>query len=122
LFAVNAQRGLAPKGYHIPSVAEWTILTDFLGGVGAAGEKLKSKYGWAKGGNGDNSSGFNGLPGGNCSSFGNFYSITGYGNFWSSSENLTNYIWDRDLDYSSTRVYRSNGYKNIGLSVRCLRD
>ena len=27
-YAVNDPRGLAPVGYHIPSDAEWTILTD----------------------------------------------------------------------------------------------
>ena len=29
--AVNDPRGLAPKGYHIPTDAEWTILSDNLG-------------------------------------------------------------------------------------------
>ena len=47
-YAVNDSRGLAPKGYHIPSDAEWTILTDKLGGEDLAGEKLKSKQGWMK--------------------------------------------------------------------------
>ena len=41
-YAVNDSRGLAPVGYHIPSDAEWTILTDFLGGEDAAGNKMKS--------------------------------------------------------------------------------
>ena len=45
-YAVNDSRGLAPKGYHIPSDAEWSVLTDFLGGVVKAGEKIKSKTGW----------------------------------------------------------------------------
>ena len=31
-YAVNDPRGLAPKGYHIPSDAEWTQLCDYLGG------------------------------------------------------------------------------------------
>ena len=47
-YAVNDSRGLAPKGYHIPSDAEWQILTDKLGGEDLAGEKLKSKQGWMK--------------------------------------------------------------------------
>jgi uncharacterized protein (TIGR02145 family) len=45
-FAVNDPRGLAPVGYHIPSDAEWTKLTDFLGGESVAGEKMKSTSGW----------------------------------------------------------------------------
>ena len=41
-YAVNDPRGLAPSGYHIPSDAEWTKLTDFLGGKTVAGDKMKS--------------------------------------------------------------------------------
>ena len=42
-YAVNDSRGLAPKGYHIPSDEEWIIVTDFLGGSDIAGKKMKSK-------------------------------------------------------------------------------
>ena len=45
-YAVNDPRGVAPKGYHIPSDAEWTILTDYLGGQELAGAKMKSSGGW----------------------------------------------------------------------------
>ena len=45
-FAVNDARGLAPKGYHIPTDAEWTTLTDYLGGESVAGTKMKSTSGW----------------------------------------------------------------------------
>ena len=41
-YAVNDSRGLAAKGYHIPSDAEWTILTDMLGGENIANEKWTS--------------------------------------------------------------------------------
>ena len=121
-FAVNDPRGLAPKGYHVASSAEWTVLTDFLGGEYVAGEKLKSTSGWANGGNGDNSSGFNGLPGGYCDNFGNFYNITENGIFWSSSESYTRVAWSRDLSNRDTKVYRYTSYVYYGLSVRCLRD
>jgi uncharacterized protein (TIGR02145 family) len=39
-YAVNDARGLAPSGYHVPTEAEWAILTDSLGRN--AGEKMKS--------------------------------------------------------------------------------
>ena len=126
-YAVNDSRGLAPKGYHIPSDEEWTILTDKLGGEEIAGKKMKSKSGWAKSykksGNGDNSSGFNGLPGGYCSSNGYFLDVTADGFFWSSSVYGTGGAWHRLLDGNSNSVYRRyDGYKNNGFSVRCLRD
>ena len=121
-FAVNDSRGLAPKGYHIPSDAEWTILTEFLGGRDIAGKKMKSKDGWSDDGNGDNSSGFNGLPGGSCNYFSYFDGMADYGNWWSSSENDAGGAWERYLSNGDTRVYRSFVFKDYGLSVCCLRD
>ena len=121
-FAVNDPRGLAPKGYHVASSAEWTVLTDFLGGEYVAGEKLKSTSGWANGGNGDNSSGFNGLPGGYCYASGNFSDVTAQGYFWSSSGSDTRFAWSRGLITNKTEVDRYSCSKYDGLSVRCLRD
>ena len=72
-YAVNDPRGLAPKGFHIPSDAEWTILTENLGYK--AGTKMKSTSGWDDDGNGTNSSGFAGLPGGQRGHNGYFYHI-----------------------------------------------
>ena len=63
-FAVDDARGLCPSGWHVPTDAEWTILTDHLGGEPVAGGQMKMTYGWLDGGNGTNSSGFSGLPGG----------------------------------------------------------
>ena len=121
-YAVNDSRGLAPKGYHIPSDEEWIIVTDFLGGSDIAGKKMKSKNGWANDWNGNNSSRFNGLPGGGCYYGGNFSGITGHGRFWSSSEFDTSYAWSRSLYYDSKKV--SSGYesKDYGLFVRCIKD
>ena len=121
-FAVSDSRGLAPNGYHIPSDAEWTILTDFLGGSDIAGKKMKSKDGWSDNGNGDNSSGFNGLPGGYCNNFGNFNLISKNGKFWSYSVYNTYNAWYRSLYNYYTKVNRYNDDKNNGFSVRCLRD
>jgi len=44
-YAVNDPRVLAPKGWHMPSDEEWTILTDYLGGENGAGTKMKSSNG-----------------------------------------------------------------------------
>ena len=43
---MNDFRGLSPIGYHIPSDAEWTVLTNHLGGEYVAGKKIKSTNGW----------------------------------------------------------------------------
>ena len=124
-FAVSDSRGLTPAGYHIPSDTEWTVLTDFLGGEAIAEFKMKSTSGWANGDNGDNSSGFNGLPGGYWYRYiyGSFYNITESGSFWSFSESDVGLDWSRNLgrDYRSD-VSRSGNRLYYGLSVRCLRD
>jgi uncharacterized protein (TIGR02145 family) len=57
-------RGLI-DGYHAPTIAEYEALVSYLGGGTAAASKLKSNTNdWYNGGKGDNSSGFNALPGG----------------------------------------------------------
>jgi uncharacterized protein (TIGR02145 family) len=121
-YAVNDKRGLAPAGYHIPSDAEWTILTVFLGGEDAAGTKMKSTSGWAENGNGTNSSGFSGLPGGISYLDGTFDGIGSLGSWWSSTEGSTSGAWYRSLDYSGGDVDWGSGNKEGGSSVRCLRD
>ena len=124
-YAVNDSRGLAPAGYHVPSDVEWTKLTDFLGGEEVAGDKMKSKSDWAENGNGTNTSGFSGLPGGYRFKNGPFYYIGDFGYWWSSTEFNTTNAWGRSLSYGSGDVYR--GYykyygKEVGFSVRCIKD
>jgi len=123
-YAVNDPRGLAPKGWHIPTDTEWTVLTDFLGGSKRAGAKMKSKVGWFDGGNGTNSSGFSGLPGGFRSyDDGKFKDIEKNADWWSSAEGISSNTWDRGLDYDNVNVRRyKDGSKKDGVSLRCLRD
>ena len=119
-FSVNDPRGLAPSGYHIPTDAEWTILTDNLGEE--AGTKMKSTSGWYNDGNGSNSIGFAGLPGGYRYYDGDFLDIGAKGFWWSSSEGDPNGARDRYLDYYYGFVTREYSGKHYGFSVRCLRD
>jgi len=117
---------VCPSGWHLPSDAEWTTLTNNLGGEDVAGTKMKSTVGWndfeGKTGNGTNTSGFAGLPGG----YRNFFGILDYigfnGNWWSSTEANTNDAWDRSLNYTNGKVYRYYYYKLDGSSVRCIKD
>ena len=119
-FAVNDTRGLAPKGYHMPTDAEWTILTDNLGEE--AGTKMKSTSGWDNNGNGTNTSGFAGLPGGYRNDDGYFDLVGASGFWWSSSEDGTSYAWSRGLVSEDGNVYRDDDNMRTGFSVRCLRD
>lgn len=124
-YAVNDPRGLAPKGWHVPSNSEWDDLINHLGGEATAGKSLKSTRGWDYNGNGNNSSGIAGLPGGYSSPIGVFGFIGEFGYWWSSSE-LTgaDLAWHLSLNYAGGDAGRnnSNSYKGNGFSVRCLRD
>jgi len=121
-YAVTDPRGLAPSGWHIPSDAEWTKLTDYLGDENVAGNKMKNKNGWKYNGNGSNESGFSGHPGGYRYSTGAFNFIGSDGYWWSSTQNSTSDAWSRNLKDYIGYVYRFFNFKYYGLSVRCLRD
>ena len=118
-YAVSDPRGLAPVGYHVPTDAEWTVLTDYLGD--GAGKKMKSASGWKDNENGTNESGFSALPGGLRKSTGTFQGIRNFGYWWSSTEH------DKDFAsihyvYSVDGVYSNIEMKTRGISVRCIKD
>ncbi|MBM3410522.1 MAG: hypothetical protein FJY18_02690, partial [Bacteroidetes bacterium] len=126
---VNDSRGLCPTGWHVPSDAEWTTLTTFLGGEPVAGGKMKSTAtqpaagGWNSPNRGaTNSSGFTGLPGGSRGSGGGFYDLGSNGIWWSSSDAGSGVAWIRDLIYDDAYANRFNFNHRYGFSVRCARD
>jgi uncharacterized protein (TIGR02145 family) len=122
-YAVNDPRGLAPKGWHIPTDAEWTLLTDHLGGREVAGAKMKSASDWVESGNGTNESGFSGLPGGYRNHDGaSYFGCNVLVSWWSSTEDDRFNAWHRGLVYDKGKVSRQSLNKTYGFYVRCLRD
>ena len=120
-YAVNDPRGIAPVGYHVPSDAEWTKLADFLGSD--AGKKMKSASGWYQSGNGTNSSGFSGLPGGRCDDDGRrFHNFGNFGNWWSSTEEGKYDAWYCSLGYYNPLFFLEYNGKFLGMSVRGIKD
>jgi uncharacterized protein (TIGR02145 family) len=119
-------RGVCPEGWHLPSDTEWDILVYYLGGEYTAGQKMKSRRGWNRyegaSGNGDNSSGFNGLPAGSRHNGGGFYELGYNALFWTSTGYGENSVWYRYLGYFHNGVYRYFTNKRYGFSVRCVRD
>ena len=119
-YAVNDPRGLAPKDYHIPSDAEWALLTGYLGGENVAGGKMKTTSGWSESGNGNNSSGFSGLPGGLRHLDGMFDYICEYGIWWSSTEFFTLTALSHGFNFAAYSADQAK--RKVAISVRCLRD
>jgi uncharacterized protein (TIGR02145 family) len=97
-------------------------MTSFLGGENVAGTKMKSASGWYNNGDGTNSSGFTGLPGGNRGNDGVFNNLTQLGYFWSSTEAGSSETWNRKLNFDSEIVTKYNSFKTNGFSVRCVRE
>ena len=126
-YAVIDARGLAPEGYHIPTDAEWTILSTTLGGESVAGAKMKvlSTTLWNTPNTGaTNSSGFGGLPGGKCNNGVGFSDIGNYGRWWSSTVKDAYSAWSRSVYWVGPSLIR-DGAPNIssfGYSVRCIKD
>ena len=129
-YAVSDPRGLAPKGWHLPTDAEWTNLKNYLtanGHNGTEGTALKATSGWddkvdGTSGNGTDDYGWLGLPGGGRSFNGHFNTIGSFGYWWSSSQASTGLAWYRSLLYYFGFVSSYFTNKRDGFSVRCLRD
>jgi uncharacterized protein (TIGR02145 family) len=123
--------GICPSGWHIPSDGEWQTMEMSLGMSEAdasstgwrgspVGDYMKSTSGWNNNGNGSNSSGFTGLPGGFRYS-GGFLGIGDSGYWWSASESGSG-SWLRGLGSSRDGVARNFDNRSNGFSARCVRD
>ena len=134
-------QGICPTGWHVPSNAEWTQLTDYVSSQSEyccngnsrfsyIAKALASTSGWeissrtCEVGNdqsSNNATGFKAVPAGT-------YDDHGYGNlgiftyFWSATEAYSNSACYRTLHYDLAYVYYDYTNKNYGFSVRCLRD
>jgi|GEM_PF-2184697 len=118
-------QGICPAGWYLPTDAEWTVLTTYLGGESVAGGKMKETgtSHWNSPNTGaTNSSGFTGLPGGYRYTNGAFDDLGYDGDFWSSTEYSTTSAWGRVLTYSDDNAYSYYYTKGYGLSVRCVRE
>lgn len=132
-YAVNTGN-LAPTGWHVPSDSEWSVLINYLGGVGNAEAKLREVgvSHWSTPNSGaTNESGFTALPGGTRSSgypVNEFVNISNYGFWWSSTSNGANgEAKYRGLSYDGA-IFGENGSITTpmsitnGLSVRCVKN
>jgi uncharacterized protein (TIGR02145 family) len=138
-FAVSTGK-LCPAGWHVPSDAEWTALSNYLttngygfkGIAGGIAKSLASTSGWAKSENAgavgndqlsNNASGFTALPGGYRLYNGTFYFIGYYGYWWSSTESDPGInAWFRYMFYDVSSVYRNSGSELNAFSIRCLKN
>lgn len=132
-------QGIAPTGWHVPSDAEWTQLTDYVGSVpeyilnnnsSYIAKALASQSYWnastvdyAVGNDltANNKTLFGAVPAGLCygSSFGDKLDIS---HIWTSCENGNDYAYACYIDYNFARILKNYFRKYSGRSVRCVCD
>jgi uncharacterized protein (TIGR02145 family) len=118
-------KNVCPTGWHVPSDAEWSALTTYLGGESTSGGKLKETgiTHWLSPNTGaTNETGFSALPGGYRVFKGTFDYIWNVGYWWSATEANASYAWYRYVAFVYSSVDMNNYNKGNGFSVRCLRD
>ena len=122
--ATQSVQGICPIGWHLPSDDEWISMSEFLGGAGLSGGKMKETgtEHWASPNEGaTNESGFSALPGGQRHSSNLFSYMGGYGKFWSSTFDNTHH-WSNQLVSNEAVWRRVYGTPDYAYSVRCLKD
>jgi uncharacterized protein (TIGR02145 family) len=134
---------LCPTGLHVPAIAEWDTLENYLitNGYNYDGTTIGNKIAKAMAstrlwypvsspgavGNSDyrvkrNATGFSALP---CSGRGTsgYYDGAGsYGIWWSSTDTDVTWAWSVQLMSGYSNEMKGNSQKQNGFSVRCVKD
>lgn len=119
-YVVNTGK-LAPTGWHIPTMAEFELLRNYLGGL-TVGEPKMMEAGtlhWTvNAAQVTNSSGFTALPGGY-----RWSSFIGKGTmacWWTSMTNGSSSAWYKSL--AGYMLSSNSATKSYGMSVRCIKN
>jgi uncharacterized protein (TIGR02145 family) len=132
--AIGAEiQGICPNGWHIPSdfnasaSDDFQELSNFLGGDAVAGGKMKNTnatYWTSPNVGASNSSGFASVGNGfwyGTNGFNTIFDSGNSANFWSSSERIAGYAWNRNPNNFTTQLSRGNSHELNGMSVRCVK-
>jgi len=123
-YAANDIRNVCPTGWHVPTDAEFTALSTYLGGESVAGGKLKEEgyTHWISPNTGaTNETGFTALPGGERETDGGYSAIEYSAFLWSATPWDANSSWARFIANSQEYVLRSYYNNKYGYSVRCIK-
>ena len=133
-------QGICPDGWHVPSVAEWMQLIEYIGGQkhytcngnpeyiakamagqdGWADSDVKYSVGWCPEVN--NATGFSALPAGrNTGSASGYFGQQEYAFFWASPSARTIYPYVYKIHCSFPSVEHGPAGLTDAFSVRCLR-
>jgi len=125
-YAIIDSRGIAPKGWRIPTTEDLMKLISYLGGDSVTGGKLKERgtthWLWPNKG-ATNESKFNALPGGYRLNFGGtFHSLGSNAYYWTTTESFELYSWSQQIFYAFADKSPEMEFATYGFSVRCIKD
>ncbi len=95
-YSATPIQGVCPDGWHLPTDAEWSILSDK--------DRLNMVFG------------------GQRNQYGKFNEFNDAGCYWSASESDGDRAYERFLDRYTNNFYRGATDKDYGMSVRCIRN
>jgi uncharacterized protein (TIGR02145 family) len=126
--STEGSQGICPAGWHVPTDAEFTTLSTYLGGDAVAGGKMKeagTTHFISPNTGATNESGFTALPCGYLYNFANFSNMTQYGYFYTSTTSTANALWAmyRTVSYPNTSMgHLTNTKSNTTAAVRCIKN
>jgi uncharacterized protein (TIGR02145 family) len=110
--------------FKVPTAAEYNTMINYLGGTRAAGFAMKNTENWGTltriSGNGSNSSGWKGNPGGFTSTGGEFFDLTWSGNWWSKTTSSVDNATAYKLYWQNRSAISIETPKIMGLSIRLI--
>jgi uncharacterized protein (TIGR02145 family) len=123
-YAVADTRKIAPEGWRVPTIADWSELIEYLGGDSIASNALKEvgTTHWRAPAQSDNNSGFTAIPSGWRYLSMNSSYLGSYASFWTASEFNTTSAGFLYLYRGNPIVYKGINYKQNGYSIRLIKE
>jgi len=112
-------KGICPDGWHIPKLSEFDTL---IANVNGDGNALKAVGQGNLDGIGTDLSGFSGLLTGYHHVNGGFFNLTDCTYFWSTTQTISSDVYCIALFSSWSVPGRAGNAKDMGYSVRCLKN
>jgi uncharacterized protein (TIGR02145 family) len=127
-YCVNDKRGLAPAGWHIPSLEEARVLINATGGGSGAADALRGRTGWGDISRVTNASGFNTVGAGKAWLDGKYLEKDFSAYFATSTRSVPDGEGKFNVHYFLLQQGSGTVYNNhltlpgVGMSVRCIKD
>lgn len=120
-FAAHDPRGIAPKGWRLPTEKDWSVLEAYCKEQRLDARFLKNKSSWGIA-EAAEAVGFNALPGGSRGINGAFGGLGINGYWWSYLPSPPTLSWGRKINKFHEGVEPIDSFQRFGFSIRCVKD